>query len=52
MSHTAFKSLTLEEMLEKVQKYEDDPAQLSLIRRAGEFAEKAHEGPPRFCTTR
>lgn len=44
MSHTAFKSLTLEEMLEKVQKYEDDPAQLSLIRRAGEFAEKAHEG--------
>ncbi|NLD83882.1 MAG: bifunctional (p)ppGpp synthetase/guanosine-3',5'-bis(diphosphate) 3'-pyrophosphohydrolase, partial [Clostridiales bacterium] len=44
MAYTAYKSLTLDEMLEKVKKYDDSPASLDLIRRAGLFAQQAHQG--------
>ncbi len=44
MAYTAYKSLTLDEMLEKVKKYDDSPESLDLVRRAGLFAQQAHQG--------
>ena len=44
MAYTAYECLTLDQMLERVKKYDDSKDGCDLIRRAGHFAEKAHEG--------
>lgn len=47
MAYTAYESMTLEQILERVKKYGGDEAACSLIERAWNFAENAHSGQMR-----
>ena len=47
MAYSAYECMTLEQMLERVRKYEFGESGCDLITRAWHFAEKAHEGQKR-----
>ena len=47
MAYSAYECMTLEQMLERVRKYEFGESGCDLISRAWHFAEKAHEGQKR-----